>query len=99
MFIQNAAPVIEEFAEPQRGVGRNGLFFARDAFDPGTRHVQRGGDRVRRQLERNEKFFPQDFAGMYRRKFLCHGGHIRPVWLVIVDYLYIFGTRIGAAWR
>jgi hypothetical protein len=27
----------EEFAEPERGVGRNGLFFARDAFDPGAR--------------------------------------------------------------
>ena len=26
---------LEEFAEPERGVGRNGLFFARDAFDPG----------------------------------------------------------------
>src|SRR6202049_25613 len=22
-------------------------------------------------------------------------GHIRPVWLVIVEYLYVFGTRIG----
>ena len=32
---------LEELAEPQRGVRRNGLFFARDAFDPGTRHVQR----------------------------------------------------------
>ena len=63
---------LEEFAEPQRGVGRNGLFFARDAFDPGARHVQRGRDRVRCQLKRNEKFFPQDFAGMNRRKFLCH---------------------------
>jgi hypothetical protein len=32
--------------------------------------VQRGRDRVRCQLERNEKFLPQDFAGMNRRKFL-----------------------------
>src|SRR6202167_6086954 len=63
---------LEELAEPQRGVGCHGLFFARDAFDPGTRHVQRGRDRVGCQLERNEKFFPQDFAGMNRRKFHCH---------------------------
>src|ERR1035438_6259032 len=26
---------------------------------------------------------------------LLFGGYIRPVWLVIVDYLYVFGTRIG----
>src|SRR5260370_22780748 len=26
---------------------------------------------------------------------LLFGGHIRPVWLVIVDYLHVFGTRIG----
>src|ERR1700688_1191075 len=26
---------------------------------------------------------------------LPFGGHIRPVWLVIVDYLHIFGTRSG----
>src|SRR5712672_1903511 len=26
---------------------------------------------------------------------LLPGGHIRPVWLVIVDYLHVFGTRIG----
>jgi hypothetical protein len=26
---------------------------------------------------------------------LLFGGHIRPVWLVIVDYLHIFGTRFG----
>jgi hypothetical protein len=57
---------LEEFAEPQRSVGRNELFFARDAFDPGARQVQRG--RVRCQLERYEKFFPQDLAGMNRRK-------------------------------
>ena len=31
---------LEEFAEPQRGVRRNGFFFARDAFDTGARHVQ-----------------------------------------------------------
>jgi hypothetical protein len=28
---------VEEFAEPRRGVGRNGLLFARDALDPGMR--------------------------------------------------------------
>ncbi|MEA2829522.1 MAG: hypothetical protein QOF22_270 [Bradyrhizobium sp.] len=44
--------------------------FARDAFDPSTWHVQRGRDRVGCQLKRNEKFFPQDFAGMNRPKFL-----------------------------
>jgi hypothetical protein len=71
MFIQNAAGP-EEFAEPQRGVGRHRLFFARDAFDPGARHVQRGRDRIRRQLEGYEKLLPQDFAGMNRRKFPCH---------------------------
>src|SRR5580704_15736563 len=26
---------------------------------------------------------------------LLFGGHIRPVWLVIVDNLHVFGTRIG----
>src|SRR5258708_31979395 len=26
---------------------------------------------------------------------LLFGGRIRPVWLVIVDYLHVFGTRIG----
>src|SRR6266481_7389 len=26
---------------------------------------------------------------------LLFGGHIRPVWLVIVDYLHVLGTRIG----
>jgi hypothetical protein len=26
---------------------------------------------------------------------LLFGGHIRPVWLVIVDYLDVFGTRSG----
>jgi len=58
---------LEKLAEPWRGIGRNGLFFACDAFDPGARHVQRGGDRVRSELKRNEKFLPQDFAGMNRR--------------------------------
>jgi hypothetical protein len=62
----------EELAEPQRGVGGHGLLFARDAFDLGTRYVQRGRDRVGCQLKRNEKFLPQDFAEMNRRKFLCH---------------------------
>ena len=37
---------LEEFAEPQRGVGRHRLFFARDPLDPGPRHVQRRRDRV-----------------------------------------------------
>jgi hypothetical protein len=32
-------------------------------FDPGARHVQRGRDRVRCQLERKEKFFPQGYSG------------------------------------
>jgi hypothetical protein len=41
---------LEELAEPQRGVGRDGLFFACDAFNSGTRHVQRGRDRVGCQL-------------------------------------------------
>src|SRR5450631_4123850 len=26
---------------------------------------------------------------------LLFGSHIRPVWLVIIDYLHVFGTRIG----
>src|SRR5450755_433544 len=26
---------------------------------------------------------------------LLFGSHIRPVWLVIVDYLHVFGTLIG----
>ena len=30
---------LEELAEPQRGIGRDGLFFVRDAFDLGARHV------------------------------------------------------------
>jgi hypothetical protein len=71
MFIQNAAPVLKNLPSRSAVSAVTGLFFARDAFDPGTRHVQRGRDRVRCQLKRNEKFFPQDFAGMNRRKFLC----------------------------
>src|SRR6266568_6461839 len=31
---------LEEFAEPQRGVRRDWLFFARNALDPGARYVQ-----------------------------------------------------------
>ena len=46
---------LEELAEPQRGVGRNGLFFACNAFDPGTRYVQRGRDRVGCQLKRKRR--------------------------------------------
>jgi hypothetical protein len=43
------------------------------------------------QLERNEKFLPQDFAGMNRRKFPCHGRiPVRPVRPVMVDYLHVF---------
>jgi hypothetical protein len=33
--------------------------------------VQRGRDRVRCQLERNEKFLSQDFTGMNQRKLLA----------------------------
>jgi hypothetical protein len=72
MFIQNAGPVLKNLPEPQRSVGRDWLFFACNALDPGARHVQGGRDRVGRQLERNEKFFTQDFAGMNRREFPCH---------------------------
>src|SRR3954465_3643466 len=87
---------LEEFAEPQRSVGGHGLFFARDAFDPGAWHVQRSRDCVRCQLERNEKFLPENFAGMNRRKFLCHANSYLvvtlPIRLVIVDYLHVFGA-------
>ena len=38
------AASLEELAEPQRGVGRHGLFLARDAFDAGARNY--GGIRI-----------------------------------------------------
>jgi len=47
MVIQNAAPVLKKLAEPQRGVGRHGFLFARNAYDPRARHLQRRRDRVR----------------------------------------------------
>ena len=53
---------VEELPKSQRSVGRHRLFLARDALDPGARHVQCG--RVRCQLERNKKFLPQNFTGM-----------------------------------
>ena len=71
MFIQNAAPVLKNLPSLSAVSAVTG-FSSRDAFDPGARHVQRGRDRVMCQLERNKKFLPQDFAGMNRRKFLCH---------------------------
>jgi hypothetical protein len=71
MFIQNAAPVLKNFPSRSAVSAVTG-FSSRDALDPGARHVQRGRDRVRGELKRNEKFLPQDFARMNRRKFLCH---------------------------
>lgn len=68
MFIQNAALVLKNF--PSRSAASAVTGFSSGAMrDPSARRVQSRRDRMGRQLERNEKFFAQDFAGMNRRKF------------------------------
>jgi hypothetical protein len=96
MFIQNAAPVLKNLPSRSAVSAVTG-FSSRAMRSIRVRHVQRGRDRVRCQLERYEKFFPQDFAGMNRRKFPCH---LRtPVrWPdsagLIVDDLHVFGITV-----
>ena len=65
----------EHLAETQGGIGGDPSCFRRDAFDARTWQVTSLGERTSGQIERQKKFFSQNFSGMHGSKFFRHYRH------------------------
>jgi hypothetical protein len=65
----------EGLAETQRGIGGDPGRFRRDALDARTGQVTSLRERTSGQIEREKKFFSQNFAGMHGSKFFGHFRH------------------------
>jgi len=62
----------EGLSETQCGIGGDPGCFRRDALDARAGQVTSLGERTSRQVEREKKFFSQNFAGMHGSKFFSH---------------------------
>jgi hypothetical protein len=75
-------------AETQRGIGGDPSCFRCNTFDARAWQVTRLGERASGQIERQKKFFSQNFSGMHGRKLFCHFYHS-----MFGDHFKVSGTR------